>query len=121
VWAVEGTRNIFASQGTSDAIAAAASSGKAYFAAGFGASAAKATTLRAAANGAFTAKDGARHLLGDRTDRQDRNSIAIQATADMIESAMARKTVATASKAGLQFSKLATSNSVRASDFTGAK
>jgi hypothetical protein len=122
VWAVEGTRNMFASQGTSDAIAAAATSGKAYFAAAFGSKASKASTLRSAQDNVFTAKDGARHLLqGDRTDRADRNIIAAQATADLIQSALSSKTAKAATKGGVQYSKLATSNSVRASDFTGAR
>jgi hypothetical protein len=177
VWAVEGTRNLYASIGTSEAIAAAAANGKkAYFAASFGAQASKATSMRAAHTSAFTAKSGARHLLrgqaipqdltsivnsnlaqdalsskslshaatqaasgstsssnvrageftgarrlhGDRTDRQDRNSIAIQATSDTIQSAVGRKSVSSATKAGVVYSKLATSNSVRAGDFTGA-
>jgi hypothetical protein len=63
---------------------------------------------------------GARRLHGDRTDRQDRNSIAIQATSDTIQSAVGRKSVSSATKAGVVYSKLATSNSVRAGDFTGA-
>jgi hypothetical protein len=120
VWAVEGGRNMYASLGTSDAIAAAAANGKAYFAAGFGSKSSKATTLRSASTGAFNA-NGARHLLTDRTDRADRNSISIQATADLIQSALSSKSAKAATKAGLSYSKLATSNSVRASDFTGAK
>ncbi|WIA32726.1 hypothetical protein OEZ86_005912 [Tetradesmus obliquus] len=121
VWAVEGSRNMYASLGTSDAIAAAAANGKAYFAAAFGSKASKATTLRSAKNSDFNAANGARHLLTDRTDRADRNSISIQATADLIQSALSSKSTKAATKAGLQYSKLATSNSVRASDFTGAR
>ncbi|KAF6260394.1 hypothetical protein COO60DRAFT_1637652 [Scenedesmus sp. NREL 46B-D3] len=126
----------YAALGTPGAVAAAETDAKAYYAAKFDPEleASKAALLRSDTNSLLTAATapgrhqlsssnmaGARHLLRDRVDRQDRNTIAIQATADVIQSALTEKTATAASKAGLQFSKLATSNSVRASDFTGAR
>ncbi|KAF6260352.1 hypothetical protein COO60DRAFT_1625748 [Scenedesmus sp. NREL 46B-D3] len=128
-WAVE-----YAALGTPAAVAAAETDAKAYYAANFDPKAPKARLLRSDTSSILTAvtapgrhqlsnsnMGGARHLLAERVDRQDRNTMAIQATANEIQAALTSASAQPASKAGLHFSRLATSNSVSASEFTGAR
>ncbi|KAF8067130.1 hypothetical protein HT031_002177 [Scenedesmus sp. PABB004] len=117
---IEGDRNVLTSSTTSDIIAKAVSSGKAFFASAAGAKTAQAATERSAGMKLFdTAAKGGRRLHSGTTSRSDRATMAAQAAAASIAAAVSTGGRASGAAAqGAAFARLAGVESARPSDFS---